>query len=147
MAVSETQIGRLDDVEGHIGPIVLAFAADPFVRWLMPRPADFLDHFTRLTRNVGAVFAEVTPHVPSGPHWYLCQIGVDPALQRGGHGSALIAAGLAAADREGLPAYLEATSRPGVAFYDRHGFEARAEVQVGDAPPLWPMLRRPGGAR
>ena len=28
-------------------------------------------------------------------------------------------------------------------FYQRHGFEVVGTIQVGDAPPLFPMVRRP----
>jgi hypothetical protein len=26
-------------------------------------------------------------------------------------------------------------------LYQRHGFEAIDEIQAGDSPPMWPMLR------
>jgi hypothetical protein len=49
--------------------------------------------------------------------------------------------GLARADRDGLPAYLEASAPRNRALYERHGFEVVGEIQAGDSPPLWPMLR------
>jgi ribosomal protein S18 acetylase RimI-like enzyme len=45
----------LDEVRS---PIVLAFAADPFVRWLFPAPHDFLKYFPRI---VAAHFARAAP--------------------------------------------------------------------------------------
>lgn len=95
------------------------------------------------TDEIVPVFEETGRHEPQGPYWYLRQIGVDPALMRAGYGSAVIQPGLEVADEAGLPAYLEATSRPGVVFYERHGFIALAEVKVGRLPPLWPMVREP----
>jgi ribosomal protein S18 acetylase RimI-like enzyme len=82
---------------------------------------------------------------PEGPHWYLPLIGVDPAHQGEGHGSRLLSRGLADVDREGLPAYLEATTPASRALYERFGFEVVREIQVPGAPPMWPMLRNPGG--
>lgn len=51
--------------------------------------------------------------------------------------------GLERADEARQIAYLEATSIPNRAFYERHGFEALDQIQVGDAPPIWPMVRQP----
>jgi hypothetical protein len=44
-------------------------------------------------------------------------------------------------DRDGTPAYLEATSLKSVPLYRRHGFEVVSVIQVGSAPPLFPMVR------
>jgi hypothetical protein len=46
-------------------------------------------------------------------------------------------------DREGSPAYLEATSDRSAALYERLGFSVIRELRVGGSPPLWLMLRRP----
>lgn len=91
---------------------------------------------------ISRIFERVAEYEPPAEHWYLRQIGVDPRLQRTGHGSALIKAALAEIDRCEQIAYLEATSRASKAFYQRHGFTTLGEVQVGDAPPLWPMVRQ-----
>jgi GNAT superfamily N-acetyltransferase len=80
---------------------------------------------------------------PKEPHWYLPFIGVDPVKQGAGYGSALMLHALKAVDRDGLPAYLEATSPGSKRLYERHGFEALGEIQTGDSPPMWPMLRKP----
>ena len=39
----------------------------------------------------------------AGPHWYLAGIGVDPAARRQGIGGALLAPGIAASERDGVP--------------------------------------------
>ena len=80
---------------------------------------------------------------PTEPHWYLPFIGVDPVKQGSGYGSALLKHTLKNADRDKLPAYLEATSPGSRRLYERHGFEALGEIQSGDSPTLWPMLRKP----
>ena len=97
--------------------------------------------------RVGAVWDAIGQHEPPEPHWYLRQIGVDPALHGRGAGGVLLQAALSEIDLLGQIAYLEATSVRGVAFYERHGFRARAEVSVDGSPPLWPMLRPPQATR
>ena len=82
-------------------------------------------------------------HHPSEPHWYLAMLGTDPLRQGIGLGTALLRAGLERCDRDELPAYLESANPRNRALYERHGFEVLAEIQSADAPPVWPMLRRP----
>lgn len=86
---------------------------------------------------------QMGPFHPTEPHWYLPLIGVDPAQQGHGCGSALLSHALRTSDRDGLPAYLEATSSRGRALYERHGFEALGVIEAGSSPPMWPMLRKP----
>jgi hypothetical protein len=45
-------------------------------------------------------------------------------------------------DREGLPAYLEATSERN-ALYARLGFEHLGAFTLSNRPPLWPVRRAP----
>lgn len=82
---------------------------------------------------------------PREPHYYLPLMGVDPRHQREGIGSALLRYALERCDREGVPAYLEATSPENFRLYARHGFEHCGTVQVGDSPPLFAMRRRANG--
>jgi GNAT superfamily N-acetyltransferase len=96
-----------------------------------------------LRSRVLSLFGQMASHKPAEPHWYLRQIGVDPALQGRGCGSALLGAGVAACDRAHLPAYLEASSPGNRALYERFGFVATGEIQAGDSPPMWPMMRSP----
>jgi len=81
---------------------------------------------------------------PTEPHWYLPLIGVDVTKQGRGYGSVLLRHALARCDRDGLPAYLEATSPLSKTLYERHGFEELGVIQEGTSPPMWPMQRRPG---
>jgi ribosomal protein S18 acetylase RimI-like enzyme len=92
--------------------------------------------------DVAEVMEQMARHHPDEPHWYLPLIGVDPARQNQGHGSALLRHALARCDRDHLPAYLESTNPRNIPLYERHGFERLARVQVGASPPVVPMLRR-----
>ncbi|MCH8850635.1 MAG: GNAT family N-acetyltransferase, partial [Chloroflexi bacterium] len=74
--------------------------------------------------------------------WYLAMIGVDPARQGLGLGSALLAHTLAEVDREAKPAYLEASSERSRDLYARHGFEVIGTIQVADSPTMFPMVRK-----
>ncbi|MGH2395443.1 MAG: GNAT family N-acetyltransferase [bacterium] len=80
---------------------------------------------------------------PTEPHWYLPLIGVEPAKQGHGYGSALLRHALERIDREGRIAYLESTNPANIPLYQRHGFEVIGTIQVAEAPPLFPMIRRP----
>lgn len=101
----------------------------------------------QILRDLNAVFEQMAQVHPAGEHWFLPLIGVDPVAQGRGLGSALLRHGLAPCDRDGLPAYLEATSPGNRALYERHGFRVIEVLQAGSSPPMWAMLRepRPGG--
>lgn len=76
------------------------------------------------------------------PHWYIQVFAVHPARQGRGLGRALMDAGLALADRDGLPAYLETTNDVNLPLYRHFGFEVVQEIVLpGGFPPLWTMLR------
>jgi len=76
------------------------------------------------------------------PHWYLMIVGVDPELQGHGVGSAIIREGLALADRESQPCYLETSERRNLAFYERLGFVVLEETTLGKGgPKAWAMRR------
>lgn len=80
---------------------------------------------------------------PTGRHWYLETVGVEPSLQGLGIGTRLLQPVLAEADSEGAPCYLETTTERNVAWYRGLGFEVmRSEVSVLlGGPPVWTMLR------
>ena len=82
-----------------------------------------------------------------GPHYYVRDIGVHPDMQGKGLGSALLRPTLERCDREGLPAYLEASSERNAALYERHGFRLVRELRIGGSPPLRLMLRPASSTR
>lgn len=93
--------------------------------------------------EVFRVMEQMDEFHPSEPHWYLPLIGVDTARRGRGYGSHLLRHGVERCDRDRVPAYLEATSPLNRALYRRHGFEELGVIQVGESPPMWPMLRQP----
>jgi GNAT superfamily N-acetyltransferase len=93
--------------------------------------------------RLGQIVALLDEHHPAEPHYYLALMGVIPDRQGSGIGGALLRAVLGSADRQGLPAYLEATSARSRALYERHGFATVAELRTADCPPLWAMWRAP----
>ncbi|HEX6888664.1 MAG TPA: GNAT family N-acetyltransferase [Candidatus Nanopelagicales bacterium] len=81
-----------------------------------------------------------------GPHWELLIVAVDPALQGGGHGTALLREGLARVDASGLPCYLATNTPANLPFYERLGFTVLEEASLGrGGPPAWAMRRPPAG--
>jgi len=181
----------LSERERCIQTQVLAFAADPLLRWMFPDPDRYLRFFPQVARHyggrafehdaayrthdfaagamwlppgigpdeeaLGGVMQEsVAPHRldhvfslldqvgkahPVEPHWFLPAIGVDPACQGRGYGSALLARSLEACDREHSVAYLEASNTRNVPLYQRFGFEVIGDLQVADSPHVIPMRR------
>ena len=93
--------------------------------------------------DLDGFFGQMGESHPSFECWYLPLTGVDPVAQGRGLGSALMAHALARCDRDGVPAYLEATSPRNRDLYARHGFRETGLIQQGGSPPLWPMLRQP----
>jgi ribosomal protein S18 acetylase RimI-like enzyme len=90
-----------------------------------------------------SMFEQMDALHPREPHWHLPLIGVDPAHQRKGIGSALLSHVLNMCDAQKVSAYLEATSPRNVPLYERHGFEKVGSIQVADSPRIIPMLRKP----
>jgi ribosomal protein S18 acetylase RimI-like enzyme len=120
--------------------------------WLAPGVAPDGDELTRLTQDHGpadrlkdleAIFDQMAGYHPHEPHWYLPLIGVDPACQGSGLGSALMRHALARSDRDGLPAYLESSNPRNITLYERHGFKRLGAIQSGTSPTIVPMLREP----
>ncbi len=76
------------------------------------------------------------------PHWYLVPLAVEPEHQGRGHGSALLAAGLAMADEEGRACFLETQNPRNVPLYERHCFQVVEHTQVPSTDVgHWAMLR------
>jgi GNAT superfamily N-acetyltransferase len=82
---------------------------------------------------------------PSGKaHEYLWMIAVTPESQGRGLGTALVRHVLDRCDREGLAAYLEASSARSLKLYERLGFDPLGRpLDLPDGPQMWPMWREP----
>ncbi|MFI7403169.1 GNAT family N-acetyltransferase [Streptomyces sp. NPDC049541] len=94
------------------------------------------------------LIARLTAEIhPAGrAHEYLWMIGVTPEHQGEGIGSALVQHVLDRCDREGLPAYLEASSARSRVLYERLGFELTGRpLDLPNGPQMWPMWREPHG--
>ncbi|MER7759391.1 GNAT family N-acetyltransferase [Streptomyces sp. NPDC097619] len=106
---------------------------------LMRRTADPDNERCELVgRLTGAV------HPTAEEHEYLLMIGVDPDRQGQGLGTELMAPVLERCDREGVPAYLEASSERSRELYERLGFAfTGTAVRLPEGPLMWPMWRKP----
>ena len=81
---------------------------------------------------------------PKEPHWYLKSVGIDPASQGRGAAGLLLRSRLERCDREGQPAYLEASKLEGVPLYERFGFRVTGTVDMPKgAPVVTKMWRAP----
>ncbi|MBL8543894.1 MAG: GNAT family N-acetyltransferase [Hyphomonadaceae bacterium] len=91
-----------------------------------------------------ALAEKLEHHHPREPHAHLVFLGVAPAAQGQGVGSAILKSTLAPLDAGGVTAFLEATTERNVALYQRHGFEITGEIVV---PSLHVrcMTRKPRG--
>ena len=78
------------------------------------------------------------------PHWHLGPVGVEPALQGCGIGSAMLDRFCRMMDEAGALSYLETDAEANARLYEQFGF-----VTVDVAPvigvPMWFQVRRPAG--
>ena len=121
-------------------PLVSDEDADAFSRSLLETAGDAAS-----AARMRKVLDVVDEHHPPEPCWYLAFMGVDPAAQGQGIGSAMLTAVLERADRDGLPAYLEASCPENQRLYERHGFVTVGELNVADCPAIYAMWRSPAG--
>ena len=97
------------------------------------------EHLTDLL----ATFEKMDQSHPKEAHWYLAMIGVDPKAQGKGLGSDLMQYAVARCDQDRMLAYLETANPRNIPLYERFGFEVMESFQMGAAPRMTPMLRRP----
>ncbi len=110
------------------------------LRLIVPLLRTFGTALGRAMRIADAIEA----HHPKGfDYWYLHYAGVRPAHQGKGWGGAAIRAGLARAEADRKPAWLETATPENVGLYQRLGFEVTQEWDVpGGGPHFWSMIRR-----
>ena len=111
---------------------------------LMPsvaRLAGGLRRLREVSRAISALEERRAHHVPR-PHYYLSALGVEPARQGEGIGSALVAPVLERARTDGVPAYLETATARNVLLYERLGFAVVEELTLpGTDVHGWLMTR------
>ncbi len=78
--------------------------------------------------------------IPVEPVWYLDTIATDPAWRSTGIGGALLRHGLAFAETDGVPAFLETARPQNVSLYEHFGFRVSEEADVPEGGPhIWFM--------
>ena len=97
-------------------------------------PANRLKEFREVADRMGA-------YHPAEPHWYLPMIGVDPAHQGRGYGSALLRHGLEQCDKDHVAAYLESSNPANLPLYKttrlcraRYDSSSGVSTDLPDAP-------------
>jgi GNAT superfamily N-acetyltransferase len=114
------------------------------LRLLPAMLAVFRRHSPRVLRALTVLEGGHPAEPAHAPHYYLPFLGVDPPWQGRGLGGALLAPVLQRCDREGVPAFLEASTARNRALYERHGFAVTDEFALArDAPPQWRRWREP----
>ena len=78
------------------------------------------------------MFKRIEALKPKAPHFYIEHLGVDPATQRDGLGTALLNYVLGVCDRNGWMAYLELLAHL-APYYERFGFEVRKRCEIPEA--------------
>lgn len=86
-------------------------------------------------------FAELKASAPEEPHWYLAMLGTDPAARGTGVGSRLLRAGLAQADADGVPVYLETMNSANIGYYEKYDFRVMRAINDPSFPSTYCMLR------
>jgi ribosomal protein S18 acetylase RimI-like enzyme len=140
-ALPHGHVETTDDLAG-------AMLSLPPGRWRVPLWATLLHgrvFGVRVAKaaSIGATMEWRHMRLAREPHYYVRDIGVHPDTQGRGLGSALMRPTLDRCDREGVPAYIEASSERSAALYARLGFQLIEELRVWGSPPLRLMLRPP----
>ena len=146
-------IGAFDAYGGKAVDTSTAYVAEGFkgtALWLPPNvEADEQAFIREIEENVikekhellFKVLEALEEYHPDDACWYLPIIAVDPYYQNSGIGSILMKHALDKVDSDRLPAYLESSNPRNMSLYKRYGFETMGQIQIGDVPPLHPMIR------
>jgi len=97
-------------------------------------------------RFMGVVDAIERKHqetISNTPHWSLYHVGVLPEQQGQGIGTCLLQPIMEAADKEGVPCYLDTPSERSLRFFERLGFRVVFRVEERGLPVFWTLLRDP----
>lgn len=77
-------------------------------------------------------------------HYLQLTVGVNPDVQGGGVGTALLKAGVELAESKGLDAYAETVLDGVVSWYDKNDYKVIAETSVPNVGTLYSMVRKAG---
>lgn len=103
----------------------------------------FLNVFRAGITRADTLGKSLAAHHPKGDHWHLRYIGVLPEAQGKGWGGLALREGLARADADGMPAYLETAKSSNMELYSRFGFVVAEEWDIpGGGPHFWSMMYR-----
>ncbi|CAD1481145.1 unnamed protein product, partial [Heterotrigona itama] len=153
--VTELQELFLTRVGLDIGKVWVADDGAAVAVWTTPESVEagavFAEIGSRMAELSGSRLAAqqqmeglLAPHRPKEPAWFLATVGVSPDHQGKGLGSAVVLPGVEAAERAGVPAFLETSAPRNLPFYERLGFTVTADVEVPEGPRTWCMTRKPG---
>jgi len=120
--------------------------------WIAPDAAARFDELEQPTRAAIAPYTDdggarygtfwdwLAGHLPREPCWFMDLVAVHPSARVRGLGSQLVRHGLAMAEADGLPAFLETSQPSNVSYYERFGFTVVGEEQGPDGgPTIWFM--------
>jgi GNAT superfamily N-acetyltransferase len=151
---SSTHAGRMavctlppPDLVRHCGfrrgnQLVADEQAETFNRQLVESAGD-----NASSARMARLFTMLDDNHPADVCWHLAFMGVDPSAQGQGIGTRLLSAVLTQADRDQVPAYLEASCPENRRLYERHGFQTMRELTVADSPVIYAMWRTPADLR
>lgn len=126
---------------GYSGPgFVDSLRLLPSVR----RLAGGYGRLREVSRAVSALEERRRHHAP-GPHYYLSALGVEPARQGEGIGTALVQPILERATADGVTAYLETATARNVLLYERLGFVVVEELTLPRTDVHGWLMRRSTG--
>lgn len=81
------------------------------------------------------------PHEPE--HWYLANLAVSDEFRKQGFAAQLLNTRLAQCDTEGVGAYLVATHKDNVGYYEKVGFAVTNTFTLPGNNAMWSMWRQP----
>lgn len=112
------------------------------LRWVRLAGVGDVTRSTRLLLRYSRMHDKLMPQ----EHWYLEMLGVDPSKQGLGVGAALVRHGVARADADELPAFVETETAANAAFYAKFGFRTLHYSSAAEEPlgvPTWRLRREP----
>jgi len=121
--------------------LVMAFTADPVIRWLYPEARQYLTHFPKFLAAFGGKAFEQRTAWRLGD-FSAVALWLPPRVDPDGDAIvAVLTKTVGPVDEDHLPAYLESPNPRNISFYERHGFEVTGQAQAGACPPIVFMLR------